>query len=344
MGEWNKQMMKTLKRSFGTWRLEVRKRGKVRKILMTGAQGQVGSSLLPYLNALYGRGNIYCTDVRTDRQLDTSHFEVVDILDKKRLEEIVKSFHPDTIIHLSSIVSAYGEQHPDEAIRINNGGFINVLELAKKYKLGLFSASTIATFGPTSPLVNTPNLCLQRPETIYGVTKVYMEMLGEYYHRKFGVNFRCLRYPITLSAAMPGPVTARCTVEAYYDALLKGKYVCYIKGDRPMPVIYINDIIQGTIGLIEADDDKLTTRTYNMSGFSCTMDEIRDSIKKHIPNFEMTTELDFRQKIIETWPMSIDSATARDDWSFIPYYDLQRTTDEMITLIRRELKSTGQLN
>jgi threonine 3-dehydrogenase len=324
---------------FGSWVDTFKTNGKIKRILMTGAQGQVGCTLLPIFNRLYGRDNIFCTDISDARKLDTPNFVVANILEKDKIEKMIQDFKPDTIYHLSSILSAGGEKNPDLAIQVNVNGFQTMLDFARKYKTRLFSASTIATFGPSTPKQNVPNVTIQRPETIYGTTKVYMELLGSYYNKKYGVDFRSLRYPIVNSAALPGPATARCTVEIYYEALKHKKYASYLRGNRKLPLIYIDDVMEGTLQFMEADDKRFTSRVYNISGFSSSMNDLAESIKKSIPDFKMTEEIDpLRQGIADTWPESVDSSQATKDWGYKPKFDIPRMSAEMLKLIGENVK------
>jgi len=211
-------------------------------------------------------------------------------------------------------------KNPELAFQINDIGFRNVLDVAVKHNTMLFSPSTIAAFGPSTPRVMTPNQAIMRPETIYGITKVYMELLGSYYNKKHGLDFRSIRYPGVISADPPGGGTTDYIIEMYYNAVQNQDYRCFLKEDSGLPMMHIDDLIDGTIKFLEADSNSLTERTYNMSAFGCTPKDVEKVIKKYKPNFKVTYQSDFRQAIADSWPASIDYSLATKDWKFNPKF------------------------
>jgi len=228
------------------------------------------------------------------------------------------------------------KKNPQLATKLNTRGIENVLELARVNHLRVFSPSTIAVFGPTTPRVQTPDLTIMRPTTIYGVTKVYLELLGEYYYTRYGVDFRSVRYPgIISSQTMPGGGTTDYAVEIYHEALKHGKYRCFLSKDTEMPMLYMNDCISACVNLMTAPQEKLSTRVYNITGFSFTPEVLAASIKKEIPHFEIEYAPDFRQAIADSWPKSIDDSNARKDWGWKPIIsDCDSMTKEMLTDLR----------
>jgi len=303
------------------------------KILLTGACGQVGSELLPYLRGIYGTDNVIASDVR-DPPADarTGPYERLDVTDADALESIRRTHEVSTIVHLAALLSATGEKNPQLALHINNLGVTNVLEAARVHNLRVFSPSTIAVFGPSTPRDDpTPDSTVMRPTTMYGVTKVHLELLGEYYHAKFGVDFRSLRYPgVVSAAAMPGGGTTDYAVEIYHEALACGRYTCFLDEDTVLPMIYMPDLLRGTVQLMQADSAKLTQRTYNIAGLSFTPKELAASISERIPNFSVEYAPDFRQQIAATWPQRLDDSAARRDWGWRHVYDMDGMTADML--------------
>jgi threonine 3-dehydrogenase len=231
-----------------------------------------------------------------------------------------------------------GEMNPQLAMKLNTRGIENILDLATMNhtrQMRVYAPSTIAVFGPTSPKVMTPNVTVMRPTTIYGVTKVYLELLGEYYHKKFGVDFRSLRYPgIISSASMPGGGTTDYAVEIYHEALKTGEYTCFLSENSEMPMMYMPDCIKATIDFVEAEPETLKSRTYNVTGCSFTPKQVAESIQQHIPDFNIVYKPDFRQEIADSWPYSIDDSEARDDWGWQHEYGLDAITEDMLSVLR----------
>lgn len=314
------------------------------KIFITGSLGQIGTSLTKSFNARYGENNILISDVKSKTAVNQANYVQADITDKDRIDSIVRDFKPDWIVHLAAILSANGERNPDLAFKINDLGFRNVLDTAVKHGTMLFSPSTIAVFGPSTPRENTPNQTIMKPETIYGITKVYMELLGNYYHKKHGLDFRSIRYPGAISADPPGGGTTDYIIEMYYNAVQNKKYKCFLKEDTGLPMMHIDDLIEGTIKFLEADNNSLTDRTYNISAFGCTPKDVEKIIRYYKPNFNVTYEPDFRQAVADSWPLSIDYSLAAKDWKFDPKYkSLESFTELLLKQVETKIDFRTQL-
>ena len=307
------------------------------KVLVTGAVGQVGQEFVPYLREIYGAENVIASDVRSPPQdlYEAGPFQYIDVLEKTQISRLAVEENVQTIVHLAAVLSATGEQHPHLALKINNEGTQNVFELARMNNMKVFCPSTIAVFGPSTPKNDTPDDVVMRPTTMYGLTKVHTELLGEYYHKKFGVDFRSLRYPGVISSkSLPGGGTTDYAVEIYHEAIAHGKYTCFLEPDTALPMIYMPDLLKASVDLMNADDQRLTRRTYNLGSMSFTPELLQASIKKHIPEFVMDYEVDFRQEIANTWPKKIDDSNAAKDWDWKPDYDVDRMTEEMLKNLR----------
>lgn len=307
------------------------------RVLVTGSCGQIGMELVPVLREMYGTANVVATDVKSPPRsfLESGPFQYLDVSDRDQMARVILENGVDTVIHMAALLSAVGERNPQLALKVNNQGMENVLELARLNGFRVFAPSTIAVFGPTTPRDNTPDVTVMRPTTMYGVTKVFGELLGEYYNSKFGVDFRSLRYPGVISSkTMPGGGTTDYAVEIYYEALKNGKYECFLSEDTVLPMMYMPDLIKATIGLLEAPDEKLTQRCYNLGAMSFTPKELAGSIVKHIPDFEISYTADFRQLIADTWPRVIDDSIARRDWDWSPDYDIDSMTTDMLDALR----------
>ncbi len=238
--------------------------------------------------------------------------------------------------------TAIGERNPSLALRVNTQGIQNVLELASLHKLRVYSPSTIAVFGPSTPRYDTPDLTVCRPTTMYGITKVHQELLGDYYHSKFGVDYRSLRYPGVISYnSMPGGGTTDYAVEIFHAALTRGRYECFLAGDATLPFIYMPDCLDATFQLMTAPEEQLTQRTYNVTAMSFSPVDLYEAIKQEIPSFVMDIHPDFRDGIAKTWPVSIDDGPARKDWAWAPKYDLQAMTREMLDILSDRLRQRG---
>lgn len=307
------------------------------RILITGSLGQLGMGLAKVLRDKYGRDNVIMSDIiKPPKDIkESGPYIYADILDFKNLQEIVVDHQINWLIHFSALLSAIGEQNVPLAMRVNIEGMHNVMELAKQYQLRLFVPSTIGAFGPDSPRNPTPDLCVQRPRTIYGVSKVHAELLGEYYNYRFGLDFRCLRFPGVISAdTPPGGGTTDYAVQIFHDALQTGKFQCYLKPDTRLPMIYIDDCIRSLVEIMQAPESSLRMRTYNVSAISFTPNEIAEVIKKYIPNFTITYKPDSRQNIADNWPQILDDSNARSDWGWHHEYNIEELCQVMINRLK----------
>jgi len=310
-----------------------------KRIFVTGSLGQIGTSLIKAFNTRYGASNILISDIKDPSTVRLDNYVRADVRNKDQIEGIVRDFKPDWIIHLAAILSASGEKNPELTFQINDVGFRNVLDTAVKSNAMLFSPSTIAAFGPSTPRENTPNQTIMRPETLYGITKVYMELLGSYYHQKQGLDFRSIRYPGVISSDQPGGGTTDYIIEMYYHAVQNKPYKCFLHEKSALPMMHIDDLIKGTIKFLEADSKSFTDRTYNMSAFGCTPKDVEEVIKKYYPDFSVTYQSDFRQAIADSWPGSIDYSLATKDWKFDPKYKkLEDFSEKLLEEVAEKLK------
>jgi threonine 3-dehydrogenase len=309
------------------------------RILVTGALGQVGQELVPALQARYGFDNVIPTDVRRPQGVHLAEeqikFQQLDVLDPGQLMDMCQEYEIDTIVHLAAILSAKGEKNPQLALRINNEGITNILEVARQCNndVKIFCPSTIAVFGPDSiPKDRTPENCILRPTTMYGITKLHAELLGEYYHRVYGVDYRSLRYPGVISTkGAPGGGTTDYAVDIFHQAAERGRYTCYLEKGTALPFIYMPDLLKGTLQLLEADPSSLSRRVYNLGAMSFTPKQLATSIRRTLPGFDVTYIPDFRQDIADTWPRSIDHSAATRDWGWEPHYqDIDEMTKEIL--------------
>lgn len=314
----------------------------MKKILVTGCLGQIGTELVAKLREVYGRDNVIATDIRKPEGnpiVEGGVFEILDVTDRSAMLEIAKKYEVDSIIHLAALLSAVAEAKPQLAWDINMGGLVNALEVARELNCKFFTPSSIGAFGPDTPKVNTPQDTIQRPKTMYGVTKVSGELLCDYYHTKFGVDTRGVRFPGLISyVAPPGGGTTDYAVDIYYEALKNGKYTSYIDKGTYMDMMYMPDAINAIITLMEADSAKLRHRNaFNITAMSFEPEQIAAAIKKHIPEFEISYEPDpVRQGIANTWPDSIDPTAAKEEWGFKAEYDLDKMTADMLQKLREK--------
>lgn len=316
----------------------------MKKILVTGALGQIGTELVMRLRKDYGESNVIVSDISrkegAEKLIEAGLFEIIDVRNAQRIADVVKKYNVDTIIHLAALLSAVGEKNPTLAWEINMGGLFNVLEVARETGVSVFTPSSIAAFGPSTPADNTPQDTIQRPTTMYGVTKVSGELLCDYYYLKYGVDTRGVRFPGLISyEALPGGGTTDYAVHIYYDAIEKGKYTCFIKEGTYMDMMYMPDAIDAIVQLCEANPDKLIHRNaFNITAMSFAPEHIYAEIKKHIPNFVMDYNVDpIRQSIAESWPNSLDDSAAREEWGWNPKYDLASMTTDMLEKLRIKL-------
>lgn len=315
----------------------------MKKILVTGSLGQIGSELVTHLRDIYGNTNVIATDIRKidgNPVVEAGPFETLDVLDPQKMADIVKKYDCDSIIHLAALLSAVAEAKPALAWNINMGGLFNALEVARESKCQFFTPSSIGAFGPSTPKDMTPQDTLQRPQTMYGVTKVSGELLCDYYHQRFGVDTRGVRFPGLISyVAPPGGGTTDYAVDIYYKALQEGKYTSYIAEGTKMDMMYMPDALNGIVKLMEADPAKLIHRNaFNIAAMSFEPNEIAAEIRKHIPSFEMSYDVDpVRQAIADSWPNSLDDSAARNEWGFENKYDLSSMTEDMLKKLRVKL-------
>lgn len=317
----------------------------MKKIFVTGALGQIGSELVGHLRKIYGKDNVIASDIRRDEKnhaCTDGPFELCDVTNYDAMKAIVEKYQPDTIIHLAALLSAVAEAKPQLAWNLNMGGLVNALELARAYKLQFFTPSSIGAFGPNTPKDNTPQDTIQRPTTMYGVTKVSGELLCDYYHEKFGVDTRGVRFPGLISyVALPGGGTTDYAVDIYYEALKNKSYSSFIKEGTKMDMMYMPDALNAIVTLMEADPAKLVHRNaFNISAMSFEPEEIAAEIKKHIPEFEMKYDVDpVRQAIADSWPNSLDITAAQQEWGFKAEYDLARMTSDMLEKLKVKLEA-----
>ncbi len=314
----------------------------MKRILITGSLGQIGSELTLKLRKEYGIDNIISTDIREVNNEITKDgiFETLDVLNGDKNFEISKKYNVDTIIHLAALLSANGEKNPKNTWDINMGSVLNCLEVSRELNLKLFVPSSIAVFGNNTPKDNTPQNTIMRPNTMYGVTKVSGEMLCDYYFQKFGVDTRGLRFPGLISyMTLPGGGTTDYAVDIYYKAIEDKKYNCYIDENTYMDMMYMPDALNAIVNLMESPKDKLINRNaYNISSMSFSPKEIYLEIKKHIKDFEIFYEVDsIRQNIANSWPNFIDSSCAEKEWGFKFDYNLETMTVDMINRISKKL-------
>ncbi|OPX23960.1 MAG: UDP-glucose 4-epimerase [Planctomycetales bacterium 4484_113] len=310
------------------------------RILVVGAVGQIGSELTMALREKYGSDNVVAAGRKTQPSptlRDSGPFVWCDVTDRKRLDATVEQHKIDTIINMAAILSATGEKNPQRCWDVNVAGLINTLEVAREHNLTqVLCPSSIAVFGPETPKENTPQETVLRPTTMYGVTKVTGELLCDYYVRRFGVDARGLRYPGIISAeTLPGGGTTDYAVEIFYKAIEEGRYTCFVREDTSLPMMYMPDCIKATMDLMAAPFESLKHHgDFNIGAMSFTAAELAAEIKKHIPDFEVTYEPDFRQEIADSWPSSIDDSAAREEWGWEPAYDLARMTEDMLEKLR----------
>ncbi len=309
----------------------------MRKILVAGALGQIGSELTMGLREVYGVDNVIASSrsakAGLEKVIESGPFEVVDITDGKKLHEIVKKHKVNTIINLAAVLSAVGEKYPDRAWDVNMNGLYNILEVGRQENCSVFTPSSIAAFGPSTPPDNTPQDTIQRPNTMYGVTKVAGELLCDYYYTKYGVDTRGVRFPGLISyETLPGGGTTDYAVEIYYEALRNKKYASFIAKGTKMDMMYMPDALNAITQLLEADPDKLIHRNaFNVTAMSFDPEGIAASIRKHIPEFELTYDVDkTKQAIADSWPNSLDDSAAKAEWGWNPEYNLETMTKDML--------------
>lgn len=315
----------------------------MKKVLVTGAMGQIGTELVPYLRRLYGADQVIASGRRRHEDcpfINEDPFELLDITNAEAILAVLKKYDINVIYHLASLLSATGEQDPLLLWEINMNGLVNILEAARETGCSVFFPSSIAVFGPDAPRIKTPQDALTRPTSIYGVSKVAGELLCDYYHLKYGLDIRGLRYPGVISnAALPGGGTTDYAVHIFYAALKSGHYTCFLEEDSSIDMIYMPDVLEGAVKLMEAAPGKLKHRNaFNVSAITVTPRQLAAEIGKHIPGFIIDYEIDpVRQAIADSWPDSLDDSAARAEWGWNPQYDLAAMTKDMLDQLSRKL-------
>ncbi len=314
----------------------------MKKILVTGAVGQIGSELTMELRRIYGNDNVVGTWNRTkptEELMQSGPIEQVRVQDRGEVEKVVESYGIDTIYNMAAILSAVGEQKPQLCWDVNMNGFMTIMEVAREKELSrVINPSSIAAFGPETPQLDTPNDTILKPKTMYGVTKVAGELLGDYYFKKYGLDVRGMRLPGIISwKTPPGGGTTDYAVAIYYEALQKGSYECFVREDTVLPMMYMPDALKSMVDLANAPIERLEHHSdFNVTAMSFSAGELAAAIKKHIPDFKVTYKPDYHQAIADSWPKSIDDSVARKEWGWKPDYDLEAMTEDMIVNLRKK--------
>jgi nucleoside-diphosphate-sugar epimerase len=321
----------------------------MKKIMVTGAAGQIGSELTLALRKKRGSENVLATDIKTDispKLRDSGPFEYVNVIDRETIEQAVRKHKIDTIFHMSAILSASGENKPQLAWNVNLNGTFNILEAAREHNMvRVFCPSSIAAFGPETPRFNTPNDTILKPKTMYGVTKVAGELLGDYYVQRYGLDVRGCRYPGIISyETLPGGGTTDYAVAIFFEAVKNKRYSCFLREGTRLPMMYMPDCLKATLDLMDAEFTKLKHHAdFNVAAMSFSAGDLAAEIKRHIPDFKIIYEPDYRQAIADSWPESVDDSAARNEWGWKPDYDLAGMTTDMVRVLRKRLQD-GTLN
>lgn len=311
------------------------------KILIIGACGQIGTELTGKLRETYGVENVIASDIRKleNDVVKNGIFEVINALDYNQIENIIEKYQVTDVYLMAALLSATAEKNPAFAWDLNMNSLFHVLNLAKAGKIKkIFWPSSIAVFGPTTPKHNTPQYTVMEPTTVYGISKQCGERWCEYYFNQYGVDVRSIRYPGLISwTTPPGGGTTDYAVDIYYKAIEDGKYTCFLKEDTELPMMYMDDAIKATIQIMQAPAEQIKIRSsYNLSAISFTPNEIFEEIKKHYPDFTISYEPDFRQKIADSWPASIDDTSARTDWNWQNDYNMENMTQVMLENLQKK--------
>lgn len=314
-------------------------------ILVIGACGQLGTELVESLRTIYGDSNVIASDIRQSEHavFKQGPFENLDILDKNRLSEILTKYQPKQVYHLAALLSATAEAKPKLGWTLNMDGLFNVLDAAVDFKIGkVYWPSSIAVFGPGTPINHTPQNCVMDPNTIYGISKLAGERYCEYYFQKRGVDVRSLRYPGLIGhKSDPGGGTTDYAVSIYHDALQTGVHNCFLKDNTELPMLYMPDALKATLDIMHAPAEQIKIRSsYNLAGMSFSPAEITAAIQQYIPNFKTEYNPDSRQAIADSWPNSIDDTEARKDWGWKPDFDLDKMTKDMLINLAPRYGST----
>jgi len=315
----------------------------MKKILVIGASGQIGSDLTVELRNRFGADNVIASDIKpaTDEVMEGGPFEIVDVMKKERIAEVLDAYQITEIYHLAAILSGNAEKNPKWAWDINMESLFNVLDLAREKGIKkIFWPSSMGAFGPTTPAVDTPQLTVMEPNTVYGISKLAGERWCEYYHQKYDMDIRSLRYPGLISyKAEAGGGTTDYAVEIFYDAIKTGKYECFLSADIALPMMYMDDAVKATIDLMETEPENVKVRSsYNLGGISFTAAELTEELRKYVPELEVTYKPDFRQAIAESWPRKISDEQAAKDWGWQDEYDLKKMVKVMYENIKKKLQ------
>jgi nucleoside-diphosphate-sugar epimerase len=308
-------------------------------ILIIGASGQIGNELTQELRSIYGNNNVIGSDIRegSEEMMTSGPFEIIDATDKEAVLKVVQKYNVSQVYLLAAMLSVTAEQYPKKAWDLNMNSLLGVLDLAKeKHIKQVYWPSSIAVFGPTTPKENTPQKTIMEPSTVYGISKLAGEFWCNYYHEKYGVDVRTIRYPGIISwKTKPGGGTTDYAVDIYFKALKEGKFECFLSEKTRLPMMYMNDAVAATIQLMQAKPADVKLRTgYNLAAIDFTPEEMALEIKKHIPDFKISYSPDFRQQIADSWPSSIDDSDARKDWNWKHKFDLSSMTTEMLANIK----------
>lgn len=316
----------------------------MKKILITGAMGQIGTAITKHLRKTYGENQVIASGLhhRPESEVCSNGiFEIVDVTNPDQLAKVAAKYKVDTVIHLAAILSAIGEDKPQLLWNVNMNGLYNVLELARDLNLTVFTPSSIAAFGPSTPADKTPQDTIQRPTTIYGVSKVSGELLCDYYFQRYGVDTRGVRYPGLISnEALPGGGTTDYAVHIFYEAIKKGHFTCNIEKGTFMDMMYMPDALDAIVELLEANPARLIHRNaFNITSMSFDPEMLKEAIQKHIPDFTMDYDVDpVKQKIANSWPNSLDDSAARIEWGWEPKYDIDSMAKDMIDKLKHKFK------
>ncbi|CAL2060282.1 Uncharacterized epimerase/dehydratase MW0508 [Tenacibaculum sp. 190524A05c] len=313
-------------------------------ILILGACGQIGTELTQSLREIHGSENVIASDIRygDDEFVKEGPFEIIDATDREKILEVIQKYSVSQVYLMAAMLSATAEKYPQKAWELNMNSLLIILELAReKHIKTVYWPSSIAVFGPASPKVNTPQDTIMNPTTVYGMSKLAGEHWCNYYHDKYGVDVRSLRYPGIISwKTKPGGGTTDYAVDIYFKAIEEGKFECFLDENTMLPMMYMNDAIKATIKIMEADSKDIRIRTsYNLGAISFTPEEITNEIKKHLSGFEISYNPDFRQDIANSWPQIIDDSKARQDWNWSHDFDLASMTEEMLKNIQSKIIS-----
>lgn len=309
------------------------------QIIITGANGQLGTELTSALRTRYGSAHVVATDIRQPATADP-HFRLLDVMDRQALRSLVADTHATAIYHLAAFLSATGEQRPLEAWDLNMQGLLNVLEIARETGCRVFWPSSIAVFGAHAPQPLCPQDTVTQPATVYGISKAAGENWCNYYHHMYGVDVRSIRYPGLIShTAMPGGGTTDYAVDIFHHAVRGEAYTCFLSADTVLPMMYMPDAVAGTLQLMEAPARSINVRTaYNFGAFSFTPKQLAAAIQEHLPGFTWHSQPDFRQRIAESWPQQIDDSHARSDWKWEPRYRLEDMVSEMLSALGAKMR------